>query len=148
MYGIFTYIYHILPLKTTKCRYIYHTWILCVMEPLIFAQVPRKRFKTQLCQALWPQLRWKPATQHCWAFLSSPNKKVTPSKTNRLEPETRLFEKGTSSSIRFHDFGFKMLVLEQSNGYFPIFPAFRSLLTNGIFRFSQLLGLFGELFPA
>ena len=25
MYGIFTYIYHILPLKTTKCRKIYHT---------------------------------------------------------------------------------------------------------------------------
>ena len=26
MYGIFTYIYH--PSKSTKCRYIYHTWIL------------------------------------------------------------------------------------------------------------------------
>ena len=42
MYGIFTYIYHILPLKTTKCRQIYHTWMVWVLD-----QIPREIRKFQ-----------------------------------------------------------------------------------------------------
>ena len=40
MYGISTYIYHILPLKTTKCRKIFHTWMLWTISSMIGKLLP------------------------------------------------------------------------------------------------------------
>ena len=68
MYGIFTYIYHILPLKTTKCRLIYHTWIVRDFQCQATMRVTMLSINAAKMRTLSNCFRTLENTQHATTF--------------------------------------------------------------------------------